>query len=79
MGGRANNAITDNSGIEVIKFDSEGSVEWVGLYGGGASEEGFEVIESHDGGFLITGFSLSFGDTRSYYVFVMKISPFGFK
>lgn len=63
----------------MIKFDSAASIEWVGLYIGTNSEGAFGVSEAHDGGYLLTGYSSSYGDSTKQSIMVMKISSTGQK
>ena len=75
--GYANNHVTDNSDIEVIKFDGAGGIEWVGLYGGASTEYAYGVAHSADGAYLVTGSTNSYRDTTRRSIFVMKLSPTG--
>ena len=46
-----------NYDIRLIKFTDEGEILWFNSYGGTDGESPFQIIETSDGGYLITGFS----------------------
>lgn len=41
----------------LIKTDSEGRVEWTALLGGDGTQSGISVLQTEDGGFVVSGFS----------------------
>ncbi|MCK4575773.1 hypothetical protein KAU34_05160, partial [candidate division WOR-3 bacterium] len=47
--------------VYLIKTDSIGDTMWTKTYGGAGDEEGLSVIETSDGGYLIAGYTDSFG------------------
>lgn len=75
--GATNNALTTGNDILAIKFDSGANIEWVGIYSGGSEEFANGVVESANGGYLVTGVSSSYGDNSKTSVLFMKISPTG--
>ena len=48
--------------VWLIKTDSVGIIDWDETFGGTGSERGEEVVETGDGGFVVVGFTDSFGD-----------------
>ena len=49
------NALTTDNDIEAIKFNSDGNIEWVGVYTGADSDLVGGVTESQAGGYFIIG------------------------
>ena len=45
----------------VVKTDSAGNEVWSNTYGGSSSDVGYYIKETSDGGYIITGHTLSFG------------------
>ncbi|MBC8385481.1 MAG: Ig-like domain-containing protein [Candidatus Cloacimonetes bacterium] len=46
----------------LIKVDMLGNIEWDNYFGGSDSDYGYEVKQTDDGGFIITGMTYSFGN-----------------
>ena len=47
--------------VYLVRMDAEGALLWSNNYGGEATDNGWAIVETEDGGFLITGFTNSFG------------------
>jgi hypothetical protein len=60
----------------LVKIDSAGNVQWNQTYGGAASEAVLSLLKTDEGGYLLAGFSASYGlgDTD---VFLMKTDALG--
>ena len=47
--------------IYLVRMDAQGEALWSKTYGGEGNDNGWAIVETEDGGFLITGFTDSFG------------------
>lgn len=47
--------------VYLIKTDGNGNLLWSKAYGGALSDEGFSVQQTDDGGYIIAGYTTSFG------------------
>lgn len=47
--------------VWLIRTDCDGNIIWDRVYGGTGSDEGFSVRQTVDGGFIVTGYTASFG------------------
>ena len=60
----------------VIKLDSEGEVEWAKTFGGPSSESAHYAQQTLDGGYVIDGYTGSYG-AGSSDILVIKLDPAG--
>jgi len=65
-----------NSDIYVVKTDSLGTYQWSKTYGGAASDIGLSIAQTYDGGYIITGYTNSFG-AGAYDVYLVKTNSTG--
>lgn len=65
-----------NTDIWVLKTDENGDTLWTRTYGGSLEEWGFSGQITSDGGFIIVGFTESFGAGK-YDAWLLKIDPDG--
>ena len=62
--------------VYLIKTDSEGNEEWAKLIGGAGYDEGHSVHQTFDGGYIITGFTDSYGKGEND-VYLIKTDDLG--
>jgi uncharacterized delta-60 repeat protein len=62
--------------VFVIKLDSSGNLSWAKTIGGTSYDYGNSIQQTSDGGYVITGYTSSFG-AGSYDVFVIKLNSSG--
>jgi hypothetical protein len=61
--------------VYLIKTNASGDTLWTSKYGGGADDEGNSVQQTTDGGYIIAGFTNSFGP--NYAVYLIKTDANG--
>ncbi|HIO73354.1 MAG TPA: T9SS type A sorting domain-containing protein [Flavobacteriales bacterium] len=62
--------------VYLVRTDANGNYMWSKTYGGSANDEGNSVIETSDGGFIIAGYTMSFGAGESD-IYVIKTNSSG--
>ena len=60
----------------LVKMDLEGNVIWEKTYGGAAAEEGFNLIATNDGNFVLIGSTQSKGNGMKD-IHIIKVNPNG--
>ncbi|MCH7769538.1 MAG: T9SS type A sorting domain-containing protein [Bacteroidetes bacterium] len=65
-----------NSDVYLIKTDSIGNLLWTKTYGGGSSDYGYSVRQTSDGGYIIAGYTRSFGAAGTD-VYIIKTDSSG--
>ncbi|HHT9135241.1 MAG TPA: hypothetical protein ACFYD2_10090, partial [Candidatus Avalokitesvara rifleensis] len=60
----------------VLKLSPNGSIEWQKTYGGASDDEAYSVQQTGDSGYVVAGFSSSFGAGGDDF-WVLKLSPDG--
>ncbi|HEX7319931.1 MAG TPA: hypothetical protein VF399_06215 [bacterium] len=54
--------------VYLVKTDGSGNQIWGQTYGGTADDMGYSVVAATDGGYVIAGVSLSFGNSQQFYL-----------
>jgi hypothetical protein len=68
IGQNADNALQDGD-MYLVRADSEGNILWEDQYGGNLFDGGRSLIQTPDGGFLLIGWTRSFGaGQRDFYL-----------
>lgn len=62
--------------VYLIKLDHEGDKIWEHTYGGNEDDNGWSVKETNDNGFIITGFTKSYGAINND-IFLLKVDNIG--
>lgn len=62
--------------IYIVKVDDQGKILWEKTFGGAGSEEGWDIKQTEEGGFIVTGFTNSFG-ASFFDAFLLKIDAAG--
>jgi hypothetical protein len=65
--------------VWLFKTDTAGNMIWNKTYGGSASEQAFDLVQTTDGGYAITGYTLSFatGPAGTYDAWLIKTDAAG--
>jgi len=64
------------SDVYLIKTDAEGDTIWTRTYGGSQNDYGYSVAQTADGGYIVAGYTASFGE-GSYDVYLVKTDDSG--
>jgi len=61
------------SDVYLVKTDSSGDTLWTRTYGGSSEDVGYYVRQTSDGGYIIPGWTMSFG-AGSYDVYLIRVA-----
>lgn len=64
--------LSENSSTEsyLVKTDATGNAQWTRTFGGSYAEEGYSVVQTTDGGYILAGYTNSFGAGGSDFYLV---------
>lgn len=65
-----------NFDMFLIKTDQNGNLQWAKTYGGNSQDNGYAVETTSDGGYVATGYTLSFG-AGQYDIYLVKTDANG--
>jgi len=65
-----------NSDVYMLKVDNDGNLLWSTTYGGGNIDWGYDVVQTADSGYMIAGYTNSFG-TGDYDIYVVRTDSIG--
>jgi|GEM_PF-318826 len=65
-----------NNDVYVLKLDSDGSLAWQKTFGGSNNDEAYSVQKTADGGYIVAGYTGSFG-SGDYDVYILKLDSNG--
>ena len=78
IGGTSENALGQlGADMCLIKTNAVGDTLWAKVYGGAMIDEGYEVIQTTDGGFILCGKSFSFSAAGDYDAYIVKTNSAG--
>jgi len=60
----------------VLKLNSSGDISWQRTYGGVSSEEANSIYQTSDGGYIVAGYTLSFG-AGNFDILILKLDSNG--
>ena len=63
--------------IYIVKLDPSYNIEWQKVIGGSIRDEGYFIFKTHDGNYLIGGYTQEEGDWRYENMFIAKIKGDG--
>jgi len=66
-----------DSNMCLIKTDESGNEQWVQTYGGDNLEFGLKVLQTKDGGYIIAGWTYSFGTGDTADIYLVKTDDSG--
>ncbi len=64
------------SDVWLLRLDSSGDTLWTRKYGGAGKDEGYSVWQCSDSGFIVAGYTMSFGAGQEDF-FVIRTDSFG--
>ena len=57
----------------VIKFNANGDIQWQKIYGGSSADRNFQIKRTSDGGYVVVGYSYSYGGGIDGSLWIVKL------
>ena len=76
IGGSTRSFGAGNYDALIVKLDSSGNISWSKTIGGGSNEEAYSIQQTSDGGYIVGGFTISFGAGLSDAL-IVKLNSLG--
>jgi hypothetical protein len=77
IGGYTSSFGPGQSNFYLIKLDISGNLKWAKAIGGSIFDAAYALAQTTDGGYVLTGFTTSFGDTVYGDIYVVKVDSAG--
>jgi uncharacterized delta-60 repeat protein len=77
MAGYTNSFGAGGDDVWVLKLNSSGNVSWQKTYGGASEEKCSDIQNTSDGGYVLAGYTLSFGNNQKRDFWILKINTNG--
>ncbi|WP_448534882.1 hypothetical protein [Pseudothermotoga sp.] len=65
---------TGGSDVYIVKLDRDGSRQWERTYGGDRDDQAWSVQQTNDGGYIVAGWTKSFGTSMDGYVLKLDMN-----
>ncbi len=76
VAGKTNSFGAGGDDLWLLKLDPIGDIEWQKTYGGGADDSANSIQQTSDGGYIVAGWTASFGAGRGDF-WLLKLDPDG--
>jgi hypothetical protein len=76
IAGSATGIVSGNKDLYLLKTDASGNVTWSTSFGGAGLDEGFSVQQTLDGGYIVGGYTTSYGAGSSDF-YLIKTDAIG--
>ena len=77
VAGRTESFGAGSGDVYLVKTDAVGDTLWTRTYGGSSTEWGRSVAQTSDGGYIVAGYTYSFGDTLGD-IYLIKTDSLGY-
>jgi uncharacterized delta-60 repeat protein len=71
------NDVVGDDDFWVLKLNETGNITWEKTYGGSGNEEANAIVQTSDGGYIVVGYTFSYGLSNSADMWVIKLNQWG--